>query len=256
MEFNSTETAVHANSISGETGSLAGEIDLYDELIAFAELSPEQQRRLIDRKVKSAASAIKPIPVPPEPQWVREDRAMLPVIEAVTPEVSTETAPDSAAVTQLESTTVEATQPANVVATEAEIIAAESEAVVATEPAVVDAEPANVAAPESANVIENVTAPESSEPTPRPNAAKGGSGPLSSFALPSNLVYNGALSLGVCLSCGEASGADDLFCIACGGFIDEMGSKRSFIPSCGECGEGISADEIFCPWCGASIAAD
>src|SRR4030095_10332966 len=64
-------------------------------------------------------------------------------------------------------------------------------------------------------------------------------------------VFAGDLTLGVCLSCGAESGADDLFCITCGVFIDEIGStppKSS--PACAECGQVVAADEIFCPWCG------
>ena len=251
MEFNSTEAAVHANSPSGETGSLAGEIDLYDELIAFAELSPEQQRSLIDHKVNPAANEVKVTPVPPEPEWVRADRATLPGTESVMPEVSTETAPEPADEMQLESANVDSTGPAIVVATDASVIAVES-ATVTNRPLVVAARPATITAPDPATPV----SPQSSEPALRPPVVKGGSGPLSSFALPSNLVYNGTLSLGVCLSCGEPSGANDLFCIACGGFIDEMESTPSFNPSCADCGEGISADEIFCPWCGASINGD
>jgi hypothetical protein len=80
------------------------------------------------------------------------------------------------------------------------------------------------------------------------------SGPLSGFNLPANIVYTGSLARGVCLSCGAAeSGADDLFCPACGVFIDEIGSTVVVASTCVECNQVITADEIFCPWCGSAL---
>lgn len=79
------------------------------------------------------------------------------------------------------------------------------------------------------------------------------SGPLSGFNLPPEIVYTGALTRGVCLACGAESSADDLFCMACGGFIDEIATTFPFNPTCGECKQRIAADEIFCPWCGSGL---
>ena len=81
------------------------------------------------------------------------------------------------------------------------------------------------------------------------------SGPLSGFNLPPEIVYTGALSPGVCLACGAESGADDLFCVTCGVFIDEIGSTLPANPTCGECDQRIEEDEIFCPWCGSLVPA-
>jgi hypothetical protein len=81
------------------------------------------------------------------------------------------------------------------------------------------------------------------------------SGPLSGFNLPPYIVYTGALSPGVCLACGAASGSDDLFCITCGVFIDEVGATLPVNPTCAECKQEIAADEIFCPWCGSVLPA-
>lgn len=44
------------------------------------------------------------------------------------------------------------------------------------------------------------------------------SGPLD--GLTNGFVFTGALSGGVCIACGTESGADELFCIACGVFIE------------------------------------
>lgn len=83
----------------------------------------------------------------------------------------------------------------------------------------------------------------------------GPSGPLSGFNLPQEMVYTGALSRGVCLNCGAESGADDLFCLTCGDFIDEIGSTLPSSATCGECQQPIDAGEIFCPWCGSASVA-
>jgi RNA polymerase subunit RPABC4/transcription elongation factor Spt4 len=82
------------------------------------------------------------------------------------------------------------------------------------------------------------------------------SGPLSGFNLPANIVYTGSLSRGVCLACGAAeSGEDDLFCPACGAFMDELGLTAVVDSTCAECKQVIAADEIFCPWCGSALPA-
>jgi hypothetical protein len=46
----------------------------------------------------------------------------------------------------------------------------------------------------------------------------GPSGPLGS--LTQGFVFKGALSGGICIACGAESGTDELFCIACGLFIE------------------------------------
>ncbi|HLF84040.1 MAG TPA: zinc ribbon domain-containing protein, partial [Blastocatellia bacterium] len=91
----------------------------------------------------------------------------------------------------------------------------------------------------------------------RPPLAEGPrpSGPLSGLNLTPDFVFTGALSRGVCLACGAESAADDLFCITCGVFIDEIGSTLPAKPTCGECKQGIAPDEIFCPWCGSVLLA-
>ncbi len=77
------------------------------------------------------------------------------------------------------------------------------------------------------------------------------SGPLFGLSANSELTFTGALTRGVCLSCGAESGADDVFCVNCGAFIDEVDSNSKAKPACSECGEPIVAEEIFCPSCGS-----
>ena len=79
------------------------------------------------------------------------------------------------------------------------------------------------------------------------------SGPLAGLILSAEFAFSGALTRGVCLVCGAASGANDVFCVACGAFIDEAESTVQAKPTCVECGARIVADEIFCPGCGASL---
>src|SRR5580765_2605567 len=60
MKLNHSDAAVRADSINAQTGSSSGEIDLYDDLTAFAELSPEEQMRLVVRPEKTSAETEKP----------------------------------------------------------------------------------------------------------------------------------------------------------------------------------------------------
>src|SRR5262245_56817895 len=79
------------------------------------------------------------------------------------------------------------------------------------------------------------------------------SGPLASLPANDQLTFSGSLTKGVCLACGAESGADVVFCVTCGGFIDEVESTIKAEPACTECGERIATDEIFCPACGAVL---
>jgi len=91
-----------------------------------------------------------------------------------------------------------------------------------------------------------------SEPEMQPKTEFGDSGPFG--ALASEFQYDGSLSGGTCLGCGAESGADDLFCITCGAFVDETDSPSVSKPVCAECGLDSCANEIFCPECGSLVA--
>jgi len=77
------------------------------------------------------------------------------------------------------------------------------------------------------------------------------SGPLSGLNLPPNIVYTGTIAAGACISCGAETGEDDLFCVACGGFVDDI-ETIVIVPKCRECKKEISSEEVFCPFCGAA----
>ena len=171
MKLSNNEAAIRTGSLNAEAGAkVADEIDLYDELTAFAELPAEQRHR------EQAAPA--------------EGRAEpLRTTAPIQPLASAQVNDDSR-------------------------------------------EPGEIA----------VASPELFP-------AFGNSGPLG--GLRSESHFKGAMTGGVCLACGAESGANDLFCITCGAFVDQVEPTPQYSPTCAQCGLGISADDIFCPQCGA-----
>ena len=59
-------------------------------------------------------------------------------------------------------------------------------------------------------------------------------------------------STSICGDCGSLASSEDLFCITCGGPLEEEVEGEASL-SCGDCGETIVSDEIFCPSCGSAI---
>ena len=62
-----------------------------------------------------------------------------------------------------------------------------------------------------------------------------------------------------CGDCGEASDSGEMFCIHCGGLLEEPASRAEAVtPSaaefCDDCGAMVERDEIFCPSCGSVMA--
>ncbi|HXF40447.1 MAG TPA: zinc ribbon domain-containing protein [Blastocatellia bacterium] len=172
----------------------ADEINLYDELLTFSEMPPEE------RGIKATE-----IPEPqPVDQTDRLERGSIPT-QPLTQDRSR-------------------TEPQQ------------------TQPLIHD----------HAEVPTSYAAPAESEPEIQPKTEFGDSGPFG--ALDSEFQYNGSLSGGTCLGCGAESGAEDLFCITCGAFVDDADSLPASKPVCAECGLDSSADEIFCPECGSLVA--
>lgn len=203
------------------------EINLYEELVDFIELSPEDQRSYLERQCKASSQTAAELtpdePIPPQP---------------ILAEYFEETVPAHA---------------------EAEVIAEEPEMgedfTAAAGPVFVN-EDAVKAVTESPFINA-----EAKEPGQRrqgsfelPDLFRA-SGPLSGLMLRPEITFTGALTKGVCLACGAESGVDDLFCVTCGAFIDEVDSTLQLNPACVECGQRIVTDEIFCPWCGAVLPA-
>ncbi len=195
MVFDKNVAAAPAGSIDAKAvSSAARELDLYDELISFAELSPEQQRRLVahpENKLAERAAE------PPKAEPVRTH-------------------------TPVKRVEAETTGP--------------------LAEAVYDSEDSNAPS-------------ETSDVRPELSLELSPSRPLPGLSFNPDLVAAAALSRNVCLTCGAESTVDDLFCITCGAFIDEIAATLPINPTCGECGVGVAADEIFCPWCGEVLAA-
>lgn len=202
MQFDANLAPVRANSVTEQPGSsIAREIDLYDELLAFAEMSPEQQRLYFADTLPGA----KDVNDAPEPSCPAPDR----------PETVDRVDPESA------------------------VFAVESPVVYA------DSTPLNVKL--------DVKLDEKLEVSQAVVEFSDVSDPLVDLNLDG--AFTGVLSGRDCLACGEASGADDLFCMSCGSFLNGVASNSPSNPICADCGQGITIDEIFCPWCGSVLAA-
>lgn len=62
----------------------------------------------------------------------------------------------------------------------------------------------------------------------------------------------------VCTECGHASDSGEMFCIHCGGLLDEPAASAetaiALAGLCDDCGAMVESDEIFCPSCGTVMA--
>ncbi len=63
-----------------------------------------------------------------------------------------------------------------------------------------------------------------------------------------------------CGDCGQDSDSGEMFCIHCGGLLEEPAARAEAVtPSaaeyCDDCGAAVERDEIFCPSCGSVRAS-
>jgi len=76
-------------------------------------------------------------------------------------------------------------------------------------------------------------------------------GPLVGFA-PAKAPTSAII---VCGDCGQFSDSDELFCIHCGGLLEQAAASAetafTLAGLCDDCGAVVESDEIFCPACGA-----
>jgi RNA polymerase subunit RPABC4/transcription elongation factor Spt4 len=76
-------------------------------------------------------------------------------------------------------------------------------------------------------------------------------GPLVGFGP----AKNAASAIIVCGDCGQVSDSDELFCIHCGGLLEQAAASAetafALAGLCDDCGAMIEGDDIFCPTCGA-----
>ena len=222
MEFNKNESGSLGGAATADALSpIAGEIDLYAELLTFAELPPEEQRRLPARPQEPVLEALKP----PADSIDTHNTDSQGEIEAIEPEAGTDTgADDSSEVTAINSKDSKNSRASGSLAVD------------------------TTAQTRSKEATEN---PDLSDPV-RQLFDRSRTGPLLAGLNVPDSLFAGDLSLGTCLACGAESGADDLFCVSCGVFIDDIGSTPAKSdPTCADCGQKVTTDEIFCPWCGA-----
>ena len=280
MILDKKDSVVCADPIDNNGG--AAEMDLYEELVAFAALTPEEQSKAgdsvaptaepIDHVVGDEVKESEPfLTQPPDEQTVVvESQSNAVIATEETPSdiqtISTETydsqgtnaSPAPPAVNNNEHASpefvvaddlVESVEPAAEVEQETaapETIVTHS-SIESVEETSVTAEEATDSKFEQKSIEMSIERLERMGPRP--------SGPLSGFNLPPEIVYTGAMSPGVCLACGSESSADDLFCLACGVFIDEIASTLPTVPKCAECDQPSDPGDIFCPWCGSPLSA-
>ena len=232
MELNKTEAATLAGSPTVEAASAsATEIDLYDELIIFAGLSPEEQQRMLARPKNPRGAAV-------AASYSNSD--------------NTQNASSSV---EREATVL----PAHTISEPDDSFAGMSEvrpvAAEASGRSGLTAALSSTSAQSPSDSDDTAANSETSDVSPQ-LFDRSRTGPLlAGLNVFGDVVFSGDLSRGVCLACGAESSAEDLFCVNCGVFIDETDSTPKSTPSCGECGHSVTADEIFCPWCGAAPAA-
>ena len=72
------------------------------------------------------------------------------------------------------------------------------------------------------------------------------------------VTANAASSLLVCRDCGSQASSEDMFCVTCGGLLDEAETSEAAAvvaikSACEACGSPVEEDEIFCPSCGTVL---
>jgi hypothetical protein len=310
MELNNKDAVVRTDSAADAQTDVtsAGELDLYDDLTAFTDLSPEEQWRSLVQPDESAESDIAAAGQAHEKAFSGPVQTEGPIEPVETAMAATET--ETPSTEEAEEHTLPGDLPAKAVGVETAgggietssaegdqqydspepvpfnlpIEAARAQAAVAPTDTSSDEEAGETTLADRVLVdlpVEPVGAETSAAETgvqpeepraesrtasgalhgysdsdkirPQPYDGSRPSGPLSGFILTPDFVFTGALSRGVCLGCGADAGVDDLFCMACGAFIDEIASTLRFNPTCTECKQGITAGEIFCPWCGSPL---
>lgn len=205
MQFDANLAPARANPLPGQSGSLgAEEIELYEELLAFVEMSPEEQR-LYFAKAKSVSE-------PPQ---------------STNPSSPADVEPKS--IESLDHEAMESCGP---------------EAILRIDPETVS--PSAFAYSDSTPLDEEVAVTETVV------ELSDDCDPLVDLNLDGG--FSSVLSGKDCLACGAESGADDLFCMSCGSFLNGVASNSPSNPVCADCSLSITIDEIFCPWCGSVLA--
>lgn len=94
---------------------------------------------------------------------------------------------------------------------------------------------------------------ETTEPPAATNELFRASGPLSITGFlfdPTSKAPIQVMSLALCASCGSQTDGEDLFCVECGDFM-ERGSTELTGSACDDCGLIVTTGELICPACGS-----
>lgn len=223
MQFDANLAPARANPLPEPSGSLGAEIDLYEELLAFAEMSTEEQR-LYFAEPKSESE---------QPQATRPSipESVAPeAIESLDPEPMESCGPEP----------IETVDPEPMESCELDLIEG------------IDAEIVSPSAELAIAYSDSTPWDEEVEVNERAVELSDGSDPLVDLNLDGG--FTDVLPGKDCLACGAESGADDLFCMSCGSFLNGIASNSPSNPVCADCSQSITIDEIFCPWCGSVLA--
>jgi len=230
----------------GDSNSCA-EIELYTELISFSELPPEEKLQSIVELRKAVEEARR------KSEQELAEKALSAAAPASDPEtfvvpsrfIIEEPVERRASAPLISNPTVAQTNGASANSPKQTRSSGSLTELPAQSPSI----PVAVESPAAVEASSNLSGPADSRLVTSPKP----SGPLSGLNLPSNIVYTGTIAAGACISCGAETGEEDLFCVACGGFVDGI-ETSVVVPKCTECKKEISSEEMFCPFCGAATA--
>lgn len=245
MEIKSTDSSSRISQDQQEAGlNNTGELNLYFDLLAFSELSPEEQ--LADRERLKDASSNQVLETGIEfPGFVEAAATFDGVVSS--PETSEHAIESVLAVEQPEKDQPEQKQPA---CEPFELLepTAEMDPVFEFLPT---AEQVVTIAPDDAPL--QVQPPEPPAAPVEMNNLFRASGPLSLSGFlfdPTSKAAAQVMTLAVCATCGSESDGEDLFCAACGTFMEETTVNELVGSACDDCGLIIATDELICPSCG------
>jgi hypothetical protein len=216
MNRTNSEAAVYVDSV--ETQEKPVEIDLYADWTAFERLTPDEQARLAVHPATTAAKEDSAIEDSAQSAECITDSG-----QASTSFVDTDTAEGRDIVEeqtlsdlnddqlQLDGHTAE-NQPSS---SSSHIGDDLGEAGTLISEQIQPEQPDYASTGQTLNGDENSEGKEAGSDVPvTPSGSLGG--------LESDVEFTGALSRGVCIACGAESSTDDLFCLACGVFIEDI----------------------------------
>lgn len=216
MKLKSAEINQDTKSIAPDANlDEAGDIDLYDDLLIFTDLSPEEQKAALNR----------PAPAPPQQSPVK-----IPETGVVYEQQAFEPPPETA------SDPLRQTNKAFVFEPRVE--------------AAKDSDVNTVKQPAIQPVKESASEPPQANTFGKGNSTELQLADILRVTDQLNDISKETDLMSACLDCGSLADSEDVFCINCGGTLGEV--ELVAPPSCDDCGAAIESDEIFCPSCGSA----